>query len=245
MSDVDPWDPLRALTPARIGLGRTGPALPARRVLELRLAHAEARDAVWREPEWSRIERDLDAQGVPWVSVHSQVPNRETYLLRPDLGRQLDTSDAPVLAEVSRGAGSAVPRFDLVVCLIDGLSGAALSHNGVPLVVDLVERFGQLGWRVSPVVLAHLGRVALGDHIGSALGATLAMVVIGERPGLSAADSLGIYLTYGPRPGRTDAERTCISNVRPDGLPLDLAARLAISQAQHARQQGYTGTSLR
>jgi ethanolamine ammonia-lyase small subunit len=104
-----------------------------------------------------------------------------------------------------------------------------------------LDGFTQLGWQVAPVVLGRLGRVALGDHIGAALGATLAMVVIGERPGLSASDSLGIYLTYGPRPGRTDAQRNCISNVRPDGLAIDIAARLAIQQTQGARQQGYTG----
>lgn len=132
-------------------------------------------------------------------------------------------------------------RFDLVIILIDGLSGAALSHDVVPLITSLLAGFTQLGWQVAPIVLGHLGRVAIGDQIGAALGSTLAMVVIGERPGLSASDSMGIYLTYGPRPGRTDAQRNCISNVRPDGLAIDIAARLAIQQAQTARQQGYTG----
>lgn len=240
MSDAAPdvWSELRAATPARIGLGRRGAALPVAEVLALRTAHAHARDAVWHEPAWSEITAELDARGVSWVSVHSAVPDRATYLLRPDLGRRLRGSDVLRLRDLRPPQGA----FDAVVCLADGLSGEALTRHGATVVTDTVEQLTGLGWRLAPVVLVHGGRVAIGDEIGEALGADLAIVGIGERPGLSAADSLGIYLTHHPRPGLTDAQRICISNVRSAGLPPPQAARQAVSRATAARQLGYTGT---
>lgn len=235
---ADPWAPLRRLTPARIGLGRVGTAPSLESVLDLRVAHAEARDAVWTEPDWPAIEGSLSRAGVPWVSVHSRVPSREAYLLRPDLGRELDDPSRAVLAAQRADV-------DLVVCLVDGLSGTALSRHAFTFVSALLPLFRDTSWRPAPVVLARQGRVALGDEIAEAVGARMALVVIGERPGLSAADSLGLYLTYDARPGRLDSERNCISNVRPGGLAPTAAARLAAAYTMAARQQSRTGTGLR
>ena len=234
---ADPWAPLRRLTPARIGLGRVGTAPSLASVLDLRVAHAEARDAVWTEPDWPAIEGELTGADVPWLSAHSRVPSREAYLLRPDLGRELDDPSRTALAAQRADV-------DIVVCLVDGLSGTALSRHGVPFLSALLPLFRDANWRLAPVVLARQGRVALGDAIAEAVGARMALVVIGERPGLSAADSLGLYLTYDARPGRLDSERNCISNVRPGGLPPTAAAELAAAYAVAARQQARTGTGI-
>lgn len=234
----DVWAPLRAATPARIGLGRVGTAPSLQSVLALRTAHAAARDAVWTPPEWQAIESGLDVAGIPWLSVSSQVPDRATYLLRPDLGRVLDDASHTRLAALHGD-------IDIAVVLVDGLSGEALSCYGVAVVIGLVERLRQRSWRVAPVVCVRQGRVAIGDVIGAALGARMVLVVIGERPGLSASDSLGLYLTYAPQPGRMDSERNCISNVRPGGLPIDQAVAVAEAYAVAARQQELTGTGLR
>jgi ethanolamine ammonia-lyase small subunit len=207
-------------------------------VLELRIAHAAARDAVWTPPDWPRIEAGLGEAGIAWLPACSQAPDRATYLLRPDLGRVLD-DDSRALVAGHRDA------YDLAVVLVDGLSGEALTHHGVPLLRAIVGWCRRRQWRVAPVVCVRQGRVAIGDDVGAALGATLALVVIGERPGLSAADSLGLYLTFDPRPGRMDSERNCISNVRPAGLPVERAATVAEAYAVAARQQSLTGTPLR
>jgi len=234
----DLWAPLRAATPAPIGLGRVGTAPSLSSVLTLRAAHADARDAVWTPPDWPGIEQGLTEAAIPWLSAHSQAPDRATYLLRPDLGRLL-AADSRVAVAGRHGS------YDLSVVLVDGLSGAALTHHGAALVRALFAWARWRSWRLAPVVCVSQGRVAIGDDIGATLGADLVVVVIGERPGLSAADSLGIYLTFAPRVGRMDSERNCISNVRPGGLPIDRAAELAEAYAVAARQQTLTGTDLR
>lgn len=237
----DPWAPLRAATPARIGLGRVGTAPSLESVLALRSAHAATRDAVWTPPEWAAIEADLTERGIEWHSAQSQVPDRATYLLRPDLGRVLSDDSQQRVAGLRSTGGV---EYDLAIVLVDGLSGEALTHHAVPL-VGLLRRWCEArSWRVAPVICVRQGRVAVGDEVGAALGARMVLVVIGERPGLSAADSLGLYLTYDPEPGRMDSERNCISNVRPGGLALDDAARLAEAYAVAARQQALTGTAL-
>jgi ethanolamine ammonia-lyase small subunit len=233
----DPWAPLRAATPARIGLGRVGTAPSLESVLQLRAAHAAARDAVWTPPDWSRIEAGLDAAGVPWLPASSRVPDRATYLVRPDLGRVLDDESRARVAGIHG-------TYDLAVVLVDGLSGEALTHHGVALVSALLAWCQRRSWRVTPVVCVRQGRVAIGDDVGAELGADLALVAIGERPGLSVADSLGLYLTFHPAPGRLDSERNCISNVRPGGLSVDRAAVVAEAYAVAARQQALTGTEL-
>ena len=211
----DAWAQLRDFTSARLALGRTGNSLPTSRVLEFQLAHARAQDAVHRPFVPSEI---ADAIGTPSISIATRAADRQTYLLDPDSGRTL--SDA-ARATLHRGA------FDAVLVIADGLSATAVHAHGAALAKMIFAALPQLDW--SPTVIVTNGRVAIGDEIAEALGAKLAVVMIGERPGLTAADSLGLYITYAPRPGITkDAARNCISNVRPGGLPLaDAVHRLA------------------
>src|SRR3954453_7680222 len=195
----DPWSVLRDATRARVALGRAGDALPTARELEFRAAHAAARDAVHAPLDAGAVRAAL---GGEVLEVRSAAPDRATYLQRPDLGRRLP-------------GGPALPRAgaDLAVVIADGLSPRAVHEHAAGVTAALLERLP--GWSVAPVVVAHQGRVALGDEIGAALGARAVVVLIGERPGLSAADSLGAYLTWDPRPGRVDAERNCVPNPRP------------------------------
>ena len=214
---ANPWQRLRALTPARIALGRAGASLPTDEVLRFGLAHARARDAVHRALDADRLEQDLRAAQFETLRVHSAAPDRRAFLLRPDLGRRLSRDSADALrARQSAGA-------DLCFVIGDGLSSAAVQRHALPL----LAAFRALGgsWSATPVVVALQSRVALGDEIGELLRARLAAILIGERPGLSAPDSLGVYLTYEPRVGRSDAERNCVSNIRPEGLTYAEGAR--------------------
>jgi ethanolamine ammonia-lyase small subunit len=225
----DPFATLRAATPARIGLGRAGQGLPTAPMLAFQLAHARAREAVRASLD---VEVLRQALREACLVTRSAAPDRESYLRRPDLGRRLDST------------GPRLPPgdHDLAVVLADGLSAGALGH--APAVVEaLTGRLG--GWRIAPVVIVTQGRVAIGDEIGERMGARCVLVLIGERPGLSAADSLGAYLTWNPRPGRVDAERNCVSNIRPGGLEPDLAAAKIAWLLGEARRLGFTGVALK
>ncbi|MGY1703401.1 ethanolamine ammonia-lyase subunit EutC [Geodermatophilus sp. SYSU D00697] len=229
--DPDPWAVLRSATRARVALGRAGDALPTSRELEFRAAHAAARDAVHMPLDPARVRAGLPGREV--LEVHSAAGDRATYLQRPDLGRQL----AP---------GTELPRTDadLAVVLADGLSPRAVHEHAAGLTTALLERSS--GWTVAPLVLASQARVALGDAIGAALGVRAVVVLIGERPGLSAADSLGVYLTWDPRPGRADSERNCVSNVRPPhGLSYAQAADTVVALLAAARELGASGVALK
>ncbi|CAI1846333.1 ethanolamine ammonia-lyase subunit EutC [Serratia marcescens] len=216
------WDALRAFTDARIALGRTGASLPTDELLRFGLAHAQARDAVHQPFDSERLAADLHDAGWPALAVHSQAADRAAYLRRPDLGRRLASDSRSLLL------GSPSRRVDLLLIVADGLSSKAVHRQALPLLQALRPYLDSLGLTVAPVVLAHQARVALGDEIGECLQARAVAVLIGERPGLSSPDSLGVYLTWGPNARRTDAERNCISNVRPEGLDYPQAAfRLA------------------
>jgi ethanolamine ammonia-lyase small subunit len=229
----DPWHPLRALTPARIALGRAGASLPTRAHLDFQLAHARARDAVHDGLDVARVRQALSAAGLDSVAVRSAAPDRATYLQRPDLGRRLDPASRDPLAAAARPGG-----VDAALVVADGLSARAAQAHAAPVLAVLAPRLLDAGWRLAPVAIAEQGRVALGDAIGAALGARLVLVLLGERPGLSAPDSLGAYLTWDPRPGRTDAERNCVSNIRPEGLVPALAAdKLAYLMLEAARRR--------
>ncbi|CAN3129084.1 ethanolamine ammonia-lyase subunit EutC [Mycobacterium sp. smrl_JER01] len=231
----DVWAPLRRITRARIGLGRAGNALPSQRVLEFKAAHSAARDAVHVPLDGDELAARLESLGlgVP-LRVRSRAADRAEYLRRPDLGRQ--PADLSALPE--SGA-------DIGIVLADGLSPRALAEHGAGLLAALVDEFGGR-YRLAPPVIATQARVALGDHIGAALGVSTVLMIIGERPGLSVADSLGIYLTHLPRPGRTDADRNCISNIHPPhGLPYQRAARIADALVTGARRLGRSGVDLK
>ncbi|AZG46794.1 ethanolamine ammonia-lyase subunit EutC [Gordonia insulae] len=231
----DLWADLRLTTRARIGLGRAGNSLPSQRVLEFKAAHSAARDAVHDPLDIDDLTTqlgDLDVDDA--LHVQSRAGSRSEYLRRPDLGRQpADVSHLP-----ETGA-------DIAIVLADGLSPRALTDHGRGLLEALVTALGTR-FTLAPPVIATQARVALGDHIGEALGVQTLIVIIGERPGLSVADSLGIYLTHLPRPGRSDADRNCISNIHPpDGLDYATAARIAAALVDGARKLGRSGVALK
>ena len=235
----DPWTELTGLTGARIALGRAGPALPTREVLALALAHAQARDAVHAAFDVGAVARGLEALGHTTVQVASAAPDRATYLRRPDLGRKLSAASRQIL-ERTEARGT-----DLVLVVADGLSSAAVHAHAVPLIEALQPYLDRAGWSLGPVVIATQARVALGDEIGERLGAGMVALLVGERPGLSSPDSLGVYLTCAPRVGRTDAERNCISNIRPEGLSYEEAAFKLAWHIAEARRLGLTGVGLK
>ncbi len=216
---------LKAYTPARVALGRTGHSLPTTELLRFQLDHARARDAVYQA-------LDPTSLGVPHVLLRSAAPDRTTYLRRPDLGR--------VLAE---GTELAHGSYDAAIVIADGLSATAVHRHAVPLLEALLPRLE--GWALAPLSVVLQGRVAIGDEIGERLGAKQVVVLIGERPGLTSPDSLGIYLTWEPRPGRTDAERNCISNVRTEGIGYDLAAHKLCFLMSEARVRKLSGVGLK
>ena len=230
---TDPLARLRAMTSARVALGRRGAGLPTAPLLAFERDHAFARDAVHAPFDLSRVAAALEPR--PTIAVASQAPDRAAYLRRPDLGRRLDGESADRLA---RG------DWDLAIVVGDGLSAPAVHAHAAPVASRLIERLPD--WRAAPIVLARLARVALGDEIGARLGARIVVVLIGERPGLSAADSLGAYLTWRPAVGRLDSERNCVSNIRPpEGLGYEAAADTLAWLIRAAGRLGLTGVGLK
>ena len=222
----NPLANLRSFTPARIAIGRAGSGLPTGELLAFGLAHARARDAVHHELDVSKI-------GISGEVVKSKAPDRDTYLRRPDLGRRL--AEETTLNKTENPIG---------IVLADGLSAIAIERHAAPLIKELVALAPQR-WQGAPAIIALQARVALGDDIGARLGVQLIVVLIGERPGLSSPDSLGCYLTFAPRVGRTDAERNCVSNIRPQGLSYEAAARRIDWLAAAALARGLTGVGLK
>ena len=235
----DPWAHLARLTPARIALGRAGAGQPTRAVLDFSLAHARARDAVHAPFDAEAVASAVGGLGFTPLVAHSAALDRTTYLARPDLGRRLDEPSR------RRRVAAAGARFDLAFVIADGLSAAAVHAHAVPMLEVMKPAITRGGWRIAPVVVARQARVALGDEIGQALNARAVAVLIGERPGLSAPDSLGVYLTFDPRVGRSDAERNCISNIRAAGLSYDEAAFKLAWLIGEAFRLGLTGVGLK
>lgn len=234
----DLWHRLRRHTPARIALGRTGVSLSTARHLEFQSAHALARMAVHSALDIAALRDDIDRYFPSTLVVQSQAPDRTTYLHRPDLGRRPTAEAAAQLTADGDGADVAV-----VVC--DGLSAYAVQHNAAPFLAQLLPRLATEGLRLAPLVIATQARVALADPVGAALGARLTLVLIGERPGLTAADSMGLYLTFAPKTGLTDADRNCISNIRPGGLRYEEAAYRAHFLVSQSLQRGFSGVGLK
>ena len=237
----DPWQQLQSLTRARVALGRAGVSLPTREVLRFGTAPAQARDAVHTALDVNLLADELQADGFRTLAVRSQAADRATYLRRPDYGRRLDPASSGRLAENGKNLWPARPKLAIVVA--DGLSSLATSSHTRALLAALRAHIPDLAEQ--PLVIATQARVALGDEIGHLLGAEQVVVLIGERPGLSSPDSLGLYLTAGPRPGLNDAQRNCISNVRPEGLPYAEAARKLAFLIDGARRLGRTGVDLK
>jgi ethanolamine ammonia-lyase small subunit len=236
----DPWNALRQFTAARIALGRTGSSLPTAALLAFNLSHAQARDAVHTPLDTATLKRELDSRALDSIEVSSAAQSREQYLRRPDLGRVLDASSVARLEEHARASRS---RCDLVFVIADGLSSSAAALHAVPLIDRTLARLP--GWQVGSIVVATQARVAIGDPIGELMQADMVAVLIGERPGLSSPASLGVYLTWRPAVGRSDAERNCISNVRPEGLGYDTAAFKLAHLLEAARTRKLTGIGLK
>jgi ethanolamine ammonia-lyase small subunit len=228
----DSWGELRRFTDARLALGRSGASLPTREVLAFDLAHAQARDAVHLPLDAAALIASLNADGWPVLQAHSRASERSAYLARPDWGRRLAAESAVLLAELAdKFAREINVGIDIVIVIGDGLSSTAVQRHAASLLAELSPLLA--AFALAPIVVATQARVALADEIGELFGARLTICIIGERPGLSAADSLGAYLTHAPKIGRNDGERNCISNIRPAGLPLRTAA-IEIAELAHA-----------
>jgi len=236
------WLALRSLTPARIGLGRAGTSLRTAAQLDFQAAHALARDAVHLAFDQGDFARQLSGRGRSSLALHSAASDRCVFLQRPDLGRRLDVTSADRL----RNATALLDhRIDLAIVVADGLSSLAIQRNALPFLDLFASGAEREGWRLSPFILVQQGRVAIGDEIGQILGARMVLMLIGERPGLSAPDSLGLYFTFAPRIGLTDAYRNCVSNIRQDGLSHAVAANRIMRLIREADRRRLSGVDLK
>jgi ethanolamine ammonia-lyase small subunit len=222
-------------TMARVDLGRAGHSLPTRELLEFQLAHAKARDAVHLPLAVNSLMLELKQKGIPSIALASAARDRDEYLKRPDLGRRLSVESGERAARLRS-------EYDAAFVIADGLSALAVHRHAVRLLEMLLR---DLDWRIAPVAIVEQGRVAIGDQIGEVLGARLVVVLIGERPGLSSPDSLGVYLTWQPRPGLTDAERNCISNIRAEGLSYAAATHKLLFLMNESRRMKLSGVRLK
>jgi ethanolamine ammonia-lyase small subunit len=234
MNTPSKWRDLRRFTDARVALGRAGNALPTAAHLDFQEAHARARDAVWSSLDTAKLEAELTPLGLPLQRVTSQAEERRRFLLRPDLGRGL-----PEGTVLPKAPGS------IAVVIADGLCASGVQQQAPALLSVLVPALSKAGFTPGPIIIAEQARVALGDDVAEATEAAAVVVLIGERPGLSATDSMGLYITWAARRGSNDAMRNCISNIRPGGLSADFAAAKALWLLAEARNLGATGVALK
>lgn len=238
----NPWLELRRLTPARIALGRTGTSMPTGAQLDFQYAHAQARDAVHLPFDHTGLSTRLSERGRDSLLLHSAATDRNSYLQRPDLGRRLSDDSAQKLQDYAVAHPGGI---DLAVVVADGLSALAVHRHTLPFLARMEEQALAEGWSLSPVILVEQGRVAVADEIGERLGAKMVVILIGERPGLSSPDSLGLYFTYNPKVGLTDAYRNCISNVRLEGLSYGMAAHRLLYLMREACRRQLSGVNLK
>lgn len=236
-SEKELWIQLKRHTAARIGLARSGVSISTKETLAFKMDHAFARDAVYSELNVSVLVAQLQQRGIETGVVRSRAIDRQHYLQRPDLGRILEEASAIELQYL--------PKAELVFILADGLSAEAINRHAIPVLTLVLNQLAALKISIAPVILAQQGRVALADDIGSRLEATLALIFIGERPGLTSPDSMGVYLTYGPKPGNTDEVRNCISNIRPEGLTYERAAEKILYLIQQCLAHRKSGVSIK
>jgi ethanolamine ammonia-lyase small subunit len=234
------WVALRRLTPARIGLRRTGASLATKPLLDLQLAHARARDAVHEPLDEPRLIAELAELGLPVLSVASASKDRQQYLRRPDVGRRLASSAEATFSQHAKGSS-----YDVALVVADGLSARATQVHARPVLAGVVPALRTEGWNIAPLVVVRHGRVAVGDAIANALRAKCVAILIGERPGLSAPDSMGAYLTWQPGPQTTDADRNCVSNIRPEGVGYADAAFKLTYLMREMRSRRLSGVQLK
>ncbi|OJU98383.1 MAG: hypothetical protein BGO12_12375 [Verrucomicrobia bacterium 61-8] len=240
MGTADPWPHLRTHTAARIALGRAGASLPTAPLLDFKLAHARAKDAVLTHFDPEQLAAQLRPLDPGLLIVESEAHDRTTYLQRPDYGRRLSTESAELLS-----SRAMMPGPDLVILVSDGLSTTAVMTQALPVLAALLPMFRDAGWTLAPLLVVKHGRVAIQDQAGALLHAGLSLILLGERPGLGSPDSLGAYFTYNPVPGRSDAERNCVSNIRPQGLDPALAARKLFHLLSASRHLKLSGVNLK
>ena len=236
----DPWNALRRFTPARIGLGRAGGSIPTRELLDFQLAHARARDAVHRELDVAGLHARLATVQIDSLALASAAGDRHTFIQRPDLGRILDEKSKALLESRPQ-----TQTWDAVFVIADGLSALAIERHALPLLAMMPALLVREGWRIAPCCVVSQGRVAIGDEIGALLPAKMSVMLIGERPGLTSPDSLGAYLTWNPLPGRSNAERNCVSNIRPEGLSYAAAAYKLLHLMRQSRSRQLSGLQLK
>lgn len=245
----NPWELLRDYTDARIGLGRSGVSIPTSHSLEFQLAHAQAQDAVHLPLDVEHIveqinNNNLNSETYLPILLHSQAINRTVYLQRPDLGRKLNSDSAETLKKINLNKDE---PFDLSIVIVDGLSSLAIKENAVNFIERLLSALTNdtQKWKIAPFTIVQQGRVAVGDEVGELLKAKISLVLIGERPGLSSPDSLGLYLTWNPKSGLTDASRNCISNVRSEGLSYEEAVKKTMYLLKESRRLELSGVNLK
>lgn len=239
---ANPWQQLRNLTPARIALGRAGTSMPTGAQLDFQFAHAQARDAVHLPFDHASLSAALAHKQQSSLLLHSAAKDRDTYLQRPDLGRRLSQASAELLDQHRENNPEG---YDLAIVVADGLSALAVHRNALPMLERIQENASAEGWSLSPVALVTQGRVAVADEVAERLGARMVVILIGERPGLSSPDSLGLYFTYAPKVGLTDAYRNCISNVRLEGLSYAMASHRLLYLMREACRRQLSGVNLK
>lgn len=236
---TDSWDFLKSFTSARIALGKSGQSVPTQPMLQFQLAHAQAKDAVYAPLDTNKLMARLQNLGLGAIELQSQASHRNEYLKRPDLGRKLSENSKKNLQKI------AAESCQLAIVIADGLSATAIQHHALPFLEKFVPLCNDADWKIAPVALVAQGRVAVGDETAFLLGAKMVAVLIGERPGLSSPDSMGIYFTYEPAPGLTDESRNCISNIHANGLAYETAALKLFYLATRARELGLSGVGLK
>jgi ethanolamine ammonia-lyase small subunit len=248
----DSWEKLRQFTDARIGLGRVGTSIPTAELLRFQLAHAQAIDAVHVPLDVDQLihefaQSDSISSLLPAFRLHSEVSTRMEYLQRPDLGRKLDDASFLELQQFALNCPKS-PRYDLAIVIADGLSSYAIAHHAKPFIealLVLLKDDPNKAWRIAPISIVEQARVAVGDDIGETLNAQEVLLLVGERPGLSSPDSMGLYLTWAPKRGTEDSLRNCISNVRPKGLNYPEAARKCFYLLSESHRIQLTGVGLK
>ncbi|QDB82318.1 ethanolamine ammonia-lyase subunit EutC [Acinetobacter pittii] len=238
----DQWEKLKQFTDARIALGRAGCSIPTRALLEFQLSHAQAKDAVYQNMDVSYLSEQLQLRQLQSLHVQSNAPNKEIYLKRPDLGRQLSNPSKEALI---RKYAENTQQYDVCIVVGDGLSARAIEANAIPFITMLNEQIQQENWSLAPITIATGSRVALGDEVAEIFKASMLVMLIGERPGLSSPYSMGIYYTWNAYSGCLDAKRNCISNVRSAGLSIPVAVQRLIALMKKSKQLGFSGVNLK
>ena len=241
-SHLDDWEKLRQFTDARIAIGRAGCSIPTNAMLDFQLAHAQARDAVYQNLNIDNIQQSLVKLGLQSLMVHSQAINKEEYLKRPDLGRLLSEDSKTMLLNYTK---SNQEKYDVCIVMGDGLSALAIEENAVAFIQSMKEQIETKQWKLAPIIIAEGSRVALGDPIAEIFKAKMLIMLIGERPGLSSPDSMGIYYTWDAKSGSLDSKRNCISNVRPAGLSIPIATQRLIHLMQKSFELKLSGVNLK